>query len=81
MLKAHVAVAHPQGDWSNVCCVGCDEMSVRKGHRYVSVFCDLIAKRVLFATPGKDKRTGSCLPAPWKTTSAIPGRSPRFRWT
>ncbi|HEV7404420.1 MAG TPA: transposase [Chthoniobacteraceae bacterium] len=57
MLKAHVAVAHPQGDWSNVCCVGCDEMSVRKGHRYVSVFCDLIAKRVLFATPGKDKRT------------------------
>jgi transposase len=57
MLKAQVAVAHPQGDGSNVSCVGCDEMSVRKGHRSVSVFCDRIAKRVLFATPGKDKST------------------------
>ena len=36
-------------------CVGCDELSARKGHRYVSVFCDLIGKRVLFAAPGKDK--------------------------
>lgn len=56
MLKAHVAVAHPQMDWSEVTCVGCDEMSVRKGHRYVSVFCDLVKKRVLFAIPGKDKK-------------------------
>lgn len=56
MLKAHVALAHPRVDWSGVVCVGCDEMSVRKGHSYVSVFCDLIGKRVLFATPGKDKR-------------------------
>lgn len=55
MMKAHVAVAHPQADWSNVYCVGCDEMSVRKGHRYVSVFCDLPGKRVLLAVPGKDK--------------------------
>ncbi len=55
MLKAHVAVAYPQADWSNVVCVGCDEMSVRKGHHYVSVFCDMIGKRVLFAVEGKDK--------------------------
>jgi len=56
MLKAHVAAAHPQADWSQVYCVGCDEMSVRKGHRYISVFCDLVGKRVLLAVPGKDKR-------------------------
>jgi transposase len=55
MLKAHVAAAYPLTDWSRVTCVGCDEMSVRKGHRYISVFCDLIGKRVLFAVPGKDK--------------------------
>lgn len=55
MLKAHVAVAYPKVDWSGVVCVGCDEMNVRKGHRYISVFCELIGKRVLFATPGKDK--------------------------
>jgi transposase len=57
MLHAHVAKAWPKVDWSGVVCVGCDEMSVRKGHRYVSVFCDLIGKRVLFAVPGKDKST------------------------
>jgi len=55
MLKAHVAAAYPQADWSQVYCVGCDEMSTRKGHHYVSVFCDLIGKRVLLAVPGRDK--------------------------
>ena len=56
MVHAHVALAHPQADWSNVICVGCDEMSVRKGHHYVSVFCDLIGKRVLFAVEGRDRK-------------------------
>jgi transposase len=55
MLKAQVAAAYPRVDWSGVVCVGCDELNVRKGQQYVSVFCDLIGKRVLFATPGKDK--------------------------
>lgn len=57
LLHAHVAAAWPKVDWSGVVCVGCDELSVRKGHHYVSVFCDLIGKRVLFATPGKDAAT------------------------
>ena len=55
MLKAQVAAAYPKVDWSGVVCVGGNELNVRKGHHYVSVFCDLIGKRVLFATPGKDK--------------------------
>ena len=54
MLHAHVAVAWPKVDWIEVTCVGCDELSARKGQRYVNVFCDLIGKRVLFATLGKD---------------------------
>jgi len=37
--------------------VGVDELNVRKGHEYVSVFADLLAKRVIFATEGKDKST------------------------
>jgi transposase len=57
MLHAPVAGAWPKVDWSEVTCVGCDELSAGKGHRYVSVFYDLIGKRVLFATPGKDKST------------------------
>lgn len=55
MLKAHVAVAYPQTDWSQVFCVGCDELNIRKGQRYVSVFCDMVGKRVLVAVPGKDQ--------------------------
>ena len=54
LLHAHVAAAYPKVDFSAVTCVGCDEMSVRKGHRYISVFCDLAGKRVLFACAGRD---------------------------
>ena len=57
LLHAHVAQAWPKADWSGVVCVGCDELSAQKGHRYVSVFCDMLGKRVLFAAPGKDKST------------------------
>jgi transposase len=52
-----VDAAYAQADFSQVCCVGVDEMSVGKGHEYISVFADLVGKRVLFATEGKDKET------------------------
>ena len=55
MLFRQVDAAYAEADFSNVCCVGVDEMSVRKGHEYVSVFADLVRKRVLFATEGKDQ--------------------------
>jgi transposase len=57
MLFRQVEAAYAEADFSNVCCVGVDEMSVRKGHEYLSVFADLVRKRVLFATEGKDKAT------------------------
>lgn len=56
MLFRQVA-AYAEADFSNVCCVGVDEMSVRKGHEYLSVFADLVRRRVLFATEGKDWET------------------------
>ena len=34
--------------------VGADEMNRRKGHNYITVFADLVNKRVLFGTAGKD---------------------------
>jgi len=49
-----VDAAYAEADFSLVTCVGVDEMSVRKGHEYISVFADLVRKRVLFATAGKD---------------------------
>ncbi len=57
MLFRQVEAAYRENDLSQVCCVGVDEMSVRKGHEYISVFADLLKKRVLFATEGKDKET------------------------
>jgi transposase len=57
MLFRQVDAAYAEADFSNVCCVGVDEMSVHKGHEYVSVFADLLAKRVVFAAEGKDKET------------------------
>ena len=54
MLFRQVDAAYAEADFSKVCCVGVDEMSVRKGHEYISVFADLVRKRVLFATEGKD---------------------------
>src|SRR5262249_44558094 len=44
-------------DFSQVCCLGVDEMSVHKGHQFITIFADLIAKRVLFATEGRDTAT------------------------
>jgi hypothetical protein len=38
----------------NVVWVGADEISRRSGHNYLTAFADLLAKRVLFTTPGKD---------------------------
>jgi transposase len=54
MLFAHVKAAHARLSFDNVVWVGADEMNRRKGHNYLTVFADLLAKRVLFATPGKD---------------------------
>jgi transposase len=57
MLFRQVDAAYAEADFSQVCCVGVDEMNVRKGQHYVSVFADLVGRRVLFATEGKDKGT------------------------
>src|SRR5450759_1989175 len=54
MLFRQVDAAYAEADFSHVCCVGVDELSVRQGHEYVSVFADLVRKRVLFPTEGKD---------------------------
>jgi transposase len=54
MLFAHVDKAYGQLDLSQLVHVGVDEMNTRKGHNYLSVFADLMNRRVIFATEGKD---------------------------
>lgn len=53
-LFAHVDAAWADLSWENVVWVGADEMNRKKGHNYLTVFVDLVAKRVLLAVEGKD---------------------------
>jgi transposase len=57
IIFRHVDAAYAEADFSDVCCVGVDEMCVRKGREYISVFADLLKKRVLFATEGIEAQT------------------------
>jgi transposase len=54
ILFAHVNTAYERLRFENVVWVGANEMNRLKGHNYLTVFADLVAKRVLFASPGKD---------------------------
>ncbi len=57
MLFAHVDKAYAGLDLSELVHLGVDELSCRKGHDYLSVFADLVKRRVVFATEGKDHTT------------------------
>ena len=57
ILFAHVDLAYQRMDFCNVTRVGVDELNIRKGHDYISVFADLEKRSVLFATEGKDHET------------------------
>jgi len=57
VLEHHVHAARDQLDCSQVRRVGMDETSARKGQDYISIFADLDARRVIFATEGRSAET------------------------
>ncbi|WP_276968194.1 ISL3 family transposase [Metallibacterium scheffleri] len=57
VLDHYVTQARAREDYSAVRRISADERSARRGHRYVTMFCDADARRLLFATPGKDAAT------------------------
>ncbi len=56
-IEYYVEQARARQDMSKVSIVGVDETSVRRGQQYITVVHDLDAKRLLFATPGRDHST------------------------
>ena len=56
-IKLYVEQARAQEDYSDVRVAGIDETSLRKGHDYITVVHDLEAKRLLYATEGRDHQT------------------------
>ncbi len=57
VVEHHVHAARDQLDCSGVTRVGMDETSARKGQDYISIFADLDAHRVIFATDGRSAET------------------------
>jgi transposase len=53
VLDFYVERARAQEDFSQVKSVGLDETAARRGHHYISLFHDLDAPRLLFATAGR----------------------------
>lgn len=51
VLRFYVHQARAHTSTAGVTTVGIDETSVRRGHNYISLFCDLDVPRLLFATP------------------------------
>jgi transposase len=57
VIDHYVTQARAQVDMADVMAIGLDETSNRRGHDYITLFVDLAARRLLFATPGKDAET------------------------
>lgn len=57
LVRSHVDEARGARDDGDVTAVGIDETSSRRGHHYISLFVDLVARRLLFATPGREAET------------------------
>lgn len=57
VLEHHVYAARDQLDCTGVRRVGMDETSARKGQDYISIFADMDARRVIFATEGRSADT------------------------
>lgn len=53
----YTEAARARRDDSQVQRVGVDETAARRGHNYISLFFDMEARRLLFATAGKDAAT------------------------
>src|SRR5665648_1208346 len=57
VIENHVARERAKLDFAEVREVGLDETSAAKGQDYITVFMDLLLRRVLFAIEGRDAST------------------------
>lgn len=57
ILHFHISKAYAMKDFRGLSQIGIDETSTRKGHKYVSIFVDMIKREVVYATQGNDEST------------------------
>src|SRR6056297_260056 len=57
ILEKYIEGVLEQEDYSQVSQVGIDETSRAKNHEYITLFVDLLEKRTIYITEGKDSKT------------------------
>lgn len=57
IIHFHVSKAYAAKDLRALSQIGIDETSTRKGHKYISIFVDMVKREVVYVTPGKDETT------------------------
>jgi len=57
MLDRYVNTTREHEDFKNIDKIGLDETSRAKGHEYITLFVDLLKRRTIFITQGKDNTT------------------------
>lgn len=74
MLARHVDEAREGKDMAGVDAVACDELTIRKGHVYATVFADARNRDVLFATETKEDTTWGRFAEDLRAHGGDPGR-------
>ena len=74
VLKHHVGQARSKEDHATVRRIGVDETSTRRGQCYLTLFHDADARRLLFATPGRDAKTFAAFAADLEDHGGDPAR-------
>jgi len=57
VLDTYIALVKKDEDYSTISAIGMDETYISKGHDYVTLFVDLVERKTLFISTGKDNKT------------------------
>jgi transposase len=72
IVRHHIGRAYADKTFESAEKIGCDETSVRKGHKYVTVFADMASGKTLFVAKGRSSGALEALAAELPKHNAAP---------
>ena len=57
VLDTYIELAKKDEDYSDISIIGMDETSIARGHDYITLFVDLVERKTLHISAGKDNKT------------------------
>jgi len=57
VLDSYIDLAKKDENYSDISVIGMDETSIAKGHEYITLFVDLVERKTLHISAGKDNKT------------------------